>query len=292
MKRSESPALDAILGDIRPVLDHGFVRPVDYMGDDSAVVQAARVSYGDGTKTARDDAGLIRYLLRHRHTSPFEMCVIKLHIKAPIFVARQWLRHRTAAVNEISARYSVMRDEFYVPDPAVISAQAKNNKQGRAAEPLSPARAVAAAAALSDHAKQAYALYEHLLGHDEPEGLEPHGVARELARMTLPLNLYTEWYWRMDLHNLLHFLALRLDPHAQYEIRVYAEAIGEVVKAWVPVTWAAFEEYRLKGAALSAAQLAWVRAKLAGESTEGLLKQMSAGERREFFSLMEVKNDD
>ena len=278
--RATAPALDAVLGAEHPVLDHGFVRVVDYMGNDAAVVQAARVSYGAGTKTSRDDAGLIRYLMRHRHTSPFEMCVLKLHIKAPVFVARQWLRHRTAAVNEISARYSILKDEFYSPDPAFMAAQSSNNKQGRSRDPLPLEQAERAKEAIDQNARRAYAAYEGLLTSEEG------GLARELARLTLPVNVYTEWYWRIDLHNLLHFLQLRLDAHAQYEIRAYAEVIAGIAHKWVPFAWAAFEAYRLGGASLSSGQLAWLRAKLGGRDVQAETKGMTAGERRELLALL------
>ena len=221
------------------MLDHGFVRVVDYMGDDAAIVQAARVSYGAGTKTARDDAGLIRYLMRHWHSTPFEMCEIKLHVKLPVFVARQWIRHRTANVNEYSARYSILDREFYIPDPAHLAAQSRVNNQGRGERPRG-AEAARVLALLRRDADTAYDHYEAMLSTEGQQGL-----ARELARMNLPANVYTQWYWKIDLHNLFHFLRLRADPHAQYEIRAYAEALCDVVKDWVPAAYAAFEDYRL-----------------------------------------------
>ncbi|MEM6489986.1 MAG: FAD-dependent thymidylate synthase [Pseudomonadota bacterium] len=276
--RTSVPALDAQLGRAIPVLDHGFVRVVDYMGDDAAVVQAARVSYGRGTKTARDDAGLIRYLMRHWHSTPFEMCEIKLHVKLPIFVARQWIRHRTANVNEISARYSILDREFYVPAAEHMAAQAATNRQGRG-EALEPAAAEAVRALLADEAGRSYALYQRLLG--EEEGENP-ALARELARMVLPANVYTQWYWKTDLHNLLHFLRLRADAHAQYEIRAYAEAIAGVVEAWVPAVWAAFRDYRLEGVQLSGPAMRCLRRMLAGEAVTQETSGMSPGEWREF----------
>ncbi|GBR46530.1 FAD-dependent thymidylate synthase [Gluconobacter roseus] len=241
------------------VLDHGFLRVVDYMGDDGAVVQAARVSYGRGTKKVSEDAGLIRYLMRHRHSTPFEMCEIKFHVKLPVFVARQWIRHRMASVNEYSARYSILDREFYLPALDQVAAQSSSNRQGRS-EALDPETAHQVLEILRRDASQCYDDYESLLN---PEGT---GLARELARMNLTLNTYTQWYWKIDLHNLMHFLALRADPHAQYEIRVYAEKMIEILKAWVPATATAFEEYRLGAFTLSAGMLKVVRRRLAGET--------------------------
>ncbi|MEM6973538.1 MAG: FAD-dependent thymidylate synthase [Pseudomonadota bacterium] len=275
LDRTSVAALDARLGQAIPVLDHGFVRVVDYMGDDAAIVQAARVSYGRGTKTARDDAGLIRYLMRHWHSTPFEMCEIKLHVKLPIFVARQWIRHRTANINEISARYSILDREFYVPEPEHMARQAVINRQGRG-NVLSPDEAEAVRQSLAEEAGRAYGHYEGLMDEDGP------GLARELARMTLPASVYTQWYWKTDLHNLLHFLRLRADAHAQYEIRAYADAIGAVVRDWVPATWAAFEDYRLNAVQFSAPAMACLRRMLAGEAVTQETSGMSAGEWREF----------
>jgi thymidylate synthase (FAD) len=279
-RRAVSPAMEARLGEAIPVLDHGFVRVVDYMGSDAAVVQAARVSYGAGTKTARDDRGLIRYLMRHWHSTPFEMCEIKLHVKLPIFVARQWIRHRTANVNEISARYSILDREFYVPDAAHMAAQSATNRQGRG-DVLDPETAAGVQRRLREEAASAYAFYEELL---DPEAT---GLARELARMALPANVYTQWYWKTDLHNLLHFLRLRADPHAQWEIRAYAEAIGEAVADWVPMTWEAFRDYRLEAAQLSGPALACLRRMLAGEAVTQETSGLSAGEWREFRALID-----
>ena len=222
-RRPVASGLEARLGEPIPVLDHGFVRVVDYMGDDAAIVQAARVSYGAGTRTARDDAGLIRYLMRHWHSTPFEMCEIKLHVKLPVFVARQWIRHRTANVNEYSARYSILDREFYIPDPAHLAAQSRVNNQGRG-DVLEGAEAARVLALLRRDADTAYDHYEAMLSTEGQQGL-----ARELARMNLPANVYTQWYWKIDLHNLFHFLRLRADPHAQYEIRAYAEVLCDVV---------------------------------------------------------------
>jgi thymidylate synthase (FAD) len=263
-----------------PVLDHGFVRVVDYMGDDSAIVQAARVSYGQGTKHARDDAGLIRYLMRHWHSTPFEMCEIKLHVKLPVFVARQWIRHRTANVNEYSARYSILDREFYIPAPDALAAQSDVNNQGRGAV-LEGAEAQRVLETLKAGASRCYDEYEEMLSQDGQQGL-----ARELARMNLPMNIYTQWYWKVDLHNLMHFLRLRADAHAQYEIRVYAEAICELVKAWVPATWAAFEDYRLNAAQFSGPGMACLRRMLAGEAVTQETSGMSKGEWREFEAVL------
>jgi len=229
MTRPTVPALDAVLGEARPVLDYGFVRVIDYMGNDAAIVQAARVSYGDGTKTLREDEGLIRYLYRNRHTSPFEMCEIKLHCKMPIFVARQWVRHRTASINEVSARYSVLSEEFYVPEQ--FKAQDTKNRQG-SAEALGESDNVLMQDWTMESSQACYDLYTRMLDK---------GSSRELARMVLPVNFYTEWYWKIDLHNLLHFLTLRCDAHAQAEIRAYADVIAEIVKLWVPTVHAAWK---------------------------------------------------
>lgn len=237
------------------VLDHGFVRVVDYMGDDAAIVQAARGSYGKGTKTPSEDKALIHYLMRHWHTTPFEMCEIKFHVKLPIFVARQWIRHRTANVNEYSARYSILDKEFYVPDLQHICAQSSDNKQGRS-EVLSEQDAYWIQTLLRGNADSAYAGYEAML---------EKGLARELARMNLPVNYYTQWYWKIDLHNLMHFLMLRADAHAQYEIRAYAEVMLEIVKAWVPFAYEAFEEYRLHATRLSRTATQVLKRMLAGE---------------------------
>ena len=282
-RRAVVPALEEVLYQPLPVLDRGFVRVIDYMGDDGAIVQAARVSYGRGTKKVSDDRGLINYLMRMRHTSPFEMCELKLHVKLPIFVARQWIRHRTANVNEYSARYSVLADEFYVPAPEHVASQAGSNRQGRD-RVLDPLQATAVRETVRANAERAYADYLALLNQDEAgAALEPEreGLARELARIVLPLNTYTEWYWKTDLHNLLHFIALRADPHAQYEIRAYAEALLDVVRRWTPLTCAAFEDYRLHAAELSGKALAALRRLLAGEDVSQADSGLSAREWRE-----------
>ena len=288
--RATAPALEGLLYTPIPLLDHGFVRVVDYMGDDSAIVQAARVSYGRGTRRISDDRGLIRYLMRHRHTTPFEMCEIKLHVKLPIFVARQWIRHRTANVNEYSARYSILDREFYVPGADVIASQSQRNRQGRG-EQLSATEAARVQMLLRDDADRAYDHYEELL-NEEPGGelRDPSrpGIARELARMNLSLNYYTQWYWKVDLHNLLHFLSLRADSHAQYEIRVYAEAIlDHVVEPWVPLAHEAFCDYLLNGQSLSASALSVVRTLVRGRRTEAEeLRQSSGLSPREWRELM------
>ncbi|MGR3467179.1 MAG: FAD-dependent thymidylate synthase [Shimia sp.] len=274
-RRAVSPGMEERLYTAHPVLDHGFVRVIDYMGNDAAIVQAARVSYGAGTKHTSNDAGLIRYLMRHWHSTPFEMCEIKLHVKLPVFVARQWIRHRTANVNEYSARYSILDREFYIPDADKVAAQSTVNNQGRGAV-LEPAAAEEVRALLRADADRAYDHYEQMI---DPEG---HGLARELARMNLPANVYTQWYWKVDLHNLFHFLRLRADAHAQYEIRVYADLIAEIVRDWVPLAHAAFEDYRMGGAQLSARGLAAVQAMLRGEDVTAETSGMSAGEWREF----------
>ena len=249
-------AAEAILDKEFKVLDHGFIRLVDYLGSDERIVQSARVSYGDGTKTYRQDKGLINYLLRNDHTSPFEQVNFTFHIKMPIFVARQWIRHRTARVNEISGRYSVMKDEFYVPDSRHINLQSEDNKQGRMDEAVDPALAKKVQEILAADQKRSYETYRQLL---------EMGLARELARINLPLSMYTEWYWQMDLHNLFHFLQLRLDSHAQYEIRVYAQTILEMVRLVCPMATEAFEEYKLGGKLFSRSELDAVKAMLKGE---------------------------
>jgi thymidylate synthase (FAD) len=287
-RRATVPALEDILFEAVPVLDHGFVRVVDYMGDDAAIVQAARVSYGRGTKQVSQDEGLIRYLMRHRHSTPFEMCEIKFHVKLPIFVARQWIRHRTANVNEYSARYSVLDREFYVPAPEQLAAQASTNRQGRG-DVLEGAEAARALRWLREDAMQAFDHYETMLNEDEtaadydPEG---QGLARELARMNLPLSTYTQWYWKCDLHNLFHFLSLRADPHAQYEIRVFADAILDMVRRWVPLACQAFEDYRLGAVELSAPGLAVVKRMLAGEQVEQKASGLSPREWRELMAVL------
>ena len=286
-RRATVPALEEILYQPIPLLDHGFVRVIDYMGDDGAVVQAARVSYGKGTKKVSEDRGLIHYLMRHRHTTPFEMCEIKYHVKLPIFVARQWIRHRTANVNEYSARYSILDNEFYLPAPEQIAAQSRSNRQGRG-EVLSPAEQQRVLDLLREDALRSYRDYTVLLNEDEAGNVvDParQGLARELARMNLTLNFYTQWYWKTDLHNLLNFLSLRADAHAQYEIRVYADAMIETLERWVPMTAEAFRQYRLGGVHLSASALAAVKRMLSGESVTQAESGMT---KREWTELMAV----
>ena len=287
-RRATVPALEEILYQPLPVLDHGFVRVIDYMGDDSAIVQAARVSYGRGTKRVRQDAGLIRYLMRNWHTTPFEMCEIKYHVKLPIFVARQWIRHRTANVNEYSARYSILDREFYVPAPQQLAAQSTANRQGRG-EVLGEVEARRVFELLREDAEHAYDHYQEMLNEDaDGDVLDPsrQGLARELARMNLSLNFYTQWYWKIDLHNLLHFLWLRRDAHAQYEIRVYADVMLETVARWVPLAHEAFMDYRAGGAQLSEKGLAVVRKLLAGEPVDQPSSGMSKAEWRELMAVL------
>jgi len=279
--RAVAEGLEAHLYTAYPVLDHGFVRVIDYMGDDAAICQAARVSYGKGTKSVSNDAGLIRYLLRHWHSTPFEMCEIKLHVKLPVFVARQWIRHRTANVNEYSARYSILDREFYIPAPEQVAAQSVVNNQGRG-ETLDTQEAARVLEILKSDAARCYDNYEAMISQDGQKGL-----ARELARMNLPANIYTQWYWKTDLHNLLHFLRLRADVHAQYEIRVYAEQIARLVADWVPLTWRAYADYRIGGATLSATALDCVRRMVRGETVTQENSGMSAGEWREFSQVIE-----
>ena len=274
--RAVSEGAEAHLYRAHPVLDHGFIRVIDYMGDDAAIVQAARVSYGAGTRHVSNDEGLIRYLMRHWHSTPFEMCELKLHVKLPVFVARQWIRHRTANVNEYSARYSILDREFYIPAPEALAAQSSVNNQGRG-ETLSGAEAARVLAMLKGDAAQCYDHYEAMLSQEGQAGL-----ARELARMNLPANVYTQWYWKVDLHNLFHFLRRRADAHAQYEIRVYAEAICKVVADWVPIAYRAFEDYRMGGVTLSAKAVDCVRRMLKGERVTQESSGMSKGEWREF----------
>jgi thymidylate synthase (FAD) len=263
-RRPTVPALEEILFEPLPVLDHGFIRVVDYMGDDASVLQAARVSYGRGTRKISEDGALIRYLLRHRHTTPFEMAEIKLHVKLPIFVARQWIRHRTASVNEYSARYSILDKEFYLPEKDQLAAQSTSNRQGRG-DNLENERAAAVLEILRNDAEMVYRHYLAMLGEDDAGQAIGPGLARELARMNLSLNFYTQWYWKVDLHNFMNFLRLRADSHAQYEIRVYAVQMLEVMKRWVPMSHAAFEEYDLKSAHLSATAIDVVRRMVRGE---------------------------
>ena len=286
-KRVTSPELEKVLYEAIPVLDHGFIRVIDYMGDDSSIVQSARVSYGKGTKKVSTDEGLIRYLMRHWHSTPFEMCEIKYHVKLPIFIARQWIRHRTANVNEYSARYSILDKEFYIPAKEQLSAQATNNRQGRG-ELITGQQADDVLKILKDDAVRTYDNYEKMLNErfdgtiiDEKKS----GLARELARMNLTLNSYTQWYWKTDLLNLMNFLFLRGDSHAQYEIRVYAEKMLETVKKWVPITHAAFLDYRVGAAHLSSKGLKIVKSMINGNKVG---YEDSGLSKREWNELMEV----
>jgi len=276
--RPSSPALDELLGIPHQVLDHGFIRVVDYMGNDAAVVQAARVSYGEGTKSVSDDRGLIRYLMRNRHTSPFEMCEIKLHVKLPLFVARQWIRHRTANVNEVSGRYSVLSKEFYIPACPDIAGQSGKNKQVRNDTPLEVEEAEAVRSILMAACESAYSDYEELLGERQ--------VARELARMVLPTNIYTEWYWKVDLHNLLHFLQLRIHAHAQLEMRKYAEVLFGIVKEWVPTCAEAFQDYRVDARLMSRQELAVLRAWMREDRPDAKTSGLSAREMEDLKALI------
>ncbi len=290
-RRVSVSAIEEILYKPYPLLDHGFIRVVDYMGDDSAIVQAARVSYGKGTRQVSEDRGLIRYLMRHHHTTPFEMCEIKYHIKLPIFVARQWIRHRTANVNEYSARYSILDKEFYIPDPEHLAAQSFDNRQGRGTV-LSGSEAQKVLNILTTDASNVYDHYEEMLNEGQDGKIidqSNSGLARELARMNLTLNYYTQWYWKTDLHNLFNFLSLRADSHAQYEIRVYADAMFDTVKRWVPTAAEAFSDYRIGGMNLSAAGLEIVRKMLKGIEVDQSNSGLSA---REWSELMEGLDQD
>lgn len=278
--RVVSPELESVLYEPLPVLDHGFIRVVDYMGNDASIVQAARVSYGTGTKQVSQDRGLINYLMRHWHTTPFEMCEIKFHIKLPIFIARQWIRHRTANVNEYSARYSILDKEFYVPPLDKLAPQSQQNHQGRSEEPLSELEAARVLEILKSDAEQCYGHYEELMNCDADGNVlddSKSGIARELARMNLTLNYYTQWYWKIDLHNLMHFLMLRADSHAQHEIRAYADVMIDLLKKWCPLAHDAFMEYRVGATHLSKTGLDVVRRMIGGEAvtqeTSGLTKR-------------------
>lgn len=274
--RAVSDGMEAHLYVAHPVLDHGLVRVVDYMGDDAAICQAARVSYGTGTKSVQNDEGLIRYLMRHWHSTPFEMCEVKLHVKLPVFVARQWIRHRTANVNEYSGRYSILDREFYIPAPDQLAAQSSLNHQGRG-EVLQGAEAARVLDLLREDAMRSYDSYEAMLSQDGQQGL-----ARELARMNLPTNIYTQWYWKVDLHNLLNFLRLRADAHAQYEIRAYADVICDITRDWVPAAFGAFSDYRMNATSLSAQATEVLKRRLAGEAVTQEGSGMGAREWREF----------
>jgi thymidylate synthase (FAD) len=283
-KRLVAPALEEMLYSIIPVLDHGFIRVIDYMGNDEAIVQAARVSYGKGTKKTTEDRGLINYLMRHRHTTPFEMCEIKYHIKLPIFIARQWIRHRTANVNEYSARYSILDNEFYVPKPENLATQSALNKQGRG-DTLTPEQSLEILNLLKKDAENAYKGYADML--NEGGDNDRPGLARELARMNITLNFYTQWYWKVDLHNLFHFLSLRADGHAQFEIQEYAKAMIETTKAWVPHAYNAFMEYRMNGSHFSKTALEVVKKMIKGEGVTQAESGLTPREWREVMATLE-----
>ena len=288
-KRVTAPELEKILFEAIPILDHGFIRVIDYMGDDTSIVQAARVSYGKGTKKVSTDSGLIKYLMRHWHSTPFEMCEIKYHVKLPIFIARQWIRHRTANVNEYSARYSILDKEFYLPSPEHLASQSKNNRQGRG-NIIEGNQAKKVLNLLKKDAEQTYDNYEMMLNErydgsiiDEKET----GLARELARMNLTLNTYTQWYWKTDLLNLMNFLRLRVDHHAQYEIRAYADVMLDTLKKWVPITYDAFMDYRVGGTEVSAKGKIIIQKLIKGEKVN---VEESGLSKREWNELMEAFN--
>jgi len=289
-RRAIAPGLEDILYEAFPVLDHGFVRVMDYMGNDSSIVQAARVSYGKGTKKVTEDRGLIHYLLRHSHTTPFEMCEIKFHVKLPIFVAREWIRHRTANVNEYSGRYSILDKEFYIPSPEHLGAQATSNRQGRG-DLLSPDQCTYVMNLLRKDAEQVYSHYEELLNEDASGNIidpSKDKLARELARINLSVNFYTQWYWKIDLHNLMHFLALRADSHAQYEIRVYAEVMLSLLERWVPATYEAFIQYRKDATRFSKNGLKTLQKLLKGQTVTQEESGMSKREWQEFSEVLDL----
>jgi len=278
--RVMSAGLEELLYAALPVLDHGFIRVIDYMGADESIVQAARVSYGSGTKKTRNDEGLIRFLMRHRHTTPFEMCEIKVHVKLPLFVARQWIRHRTASVNEYSARYSRLDNEFYIPAAEHLSAQSTTNRQGRG-DVLTGDEAQEVLRVLKEDSARNYANYERMLTADDTQ----LGLARELARMNLPTNVYTQWYWKINLHNLLHFILLRNDSHAQFEIRCYAAELERVVKTWTPIAWRAYKDYMSDSSTLSARDINLIKRRLKGET---VTFESSGLTRREWAELLDI----
>ena len=291
-KRVVAPELEKILYDAISVLDHGFVRVIDYMGDDTSIVQAARVSYGKGTKKVSTDSGLIKYLMRHWHSTPFEMCEIKYHVKLPIFIARQWIRHRTANVNEYSARYSILDKEFYLPKNEHLAAQSKSNRQGRG-DVLQGEQAKKVLSLLKNDAERTYENYETMLNErydgsvvDEKET----GLARELARMNLTLNTYTQWYWKTDLLNLMNFLRLRADHHAQYEIRAYADVMLNTLKRWVPTTYEAFMDYRVGGTEVSSKGKIIIQKLISGEKVDPEQSGLSKREWNELMTALELND--
>jgi len=291
-KRVSATELEKILYEAIPVLDHGFIRVVDYMGNDTSIVQAARVSYGKGTKKVNTDVGLIKYLMRHWHSTPFEMCEIKYHVKLPIFIARQWIRHRTANVNEYSARYSILDKEFYLPAAENLAAQSKSNRQGRG-DVIKGDQAKQVLDLLKKDAEQTYKNYEEMLNErydgtviDEKKA----GLARELARMNLTLNTYTQWYWKTDLLNLMNFLRLRADDHAQYEIRAYADVMLDTLKKWVPITYEAFMDYRVGGTEVSAKGKSIIQKLIKGEKVSIEDSGLSKREWNELMIAFELKD--
>ncbi len=291
-KRVTAPELEKILYEAIPILDHGFIRVVDYMGNDSSIVQAARVSYGKGTKKVSTDAGLIKYLMRHWHSTPFEMCEIKYHVKLPIFIARQWIRHRTANVNEYSARYSILDKEFYLPAPEHLAAQSKSNRQGRG-NILEGEKAKEVLNILKNDAEQTYNNYQTMLNERYDGSIiddKEDGLARELARMNLTLNTYTQWYWKTDLLNLMNFLRLRADHHAQYEIRAYADVILDTVKKWVPITYEAFMDYRVGGTEVSSKGKTVIKKMIKGEKVSLDKSELSKREWNELMAAFDIKD--
>ena len=291
-KRVIAPDLENILFEALPILDHGFIRVIDYMGDDTSIVQAARVSYGKGTKKVNTDSGLIKYLMRHWHSTPFEMCEIKYHIKLPIFIARQWIRHRTANVNEYSARYSILDKEFYLPSKENLAAQSKNNRQGRG-EVISGEQAKEVLDLLKGDAERTYVNYETMLNERYDGSIideKKSGLARELARMNLTLNTYTQWYWKTDLLNLMNFLRLRADHHAQYEIRAYADVMLDTLKRWVPITYEAFMDYRVGGTEISSKGKAVIKKLIKGENISIDDTDLSKREWNELMNAFNLKD--
>ena len=287
--RPVAEGIEKILYQVFPALDHGFIRVVDYMGDDQAVVQAARVSYGKGTTRVSEERGLIRYLMRHRHSTPFEMCEIKLHVKLPMFIARQWIRHRTASINEYSARYSVLDKEFYIPDAKDLAVQSVSNRQGRGGV-LSEKDSNEALEMLKRDAEKCFDTYEYLLNEKSNGDIIDNnrdGLARELARINLTLNTYTQWYWKTNLHNLMNFIYLRADSHAQYEIRVYADIIYDIMKAWVPITAEAFSSYRSGSIEISAEAMKVIKLLIAGKKIDQKSSGLSAREWNELMSSLD-----
>ncbi len=284
--RPVSPNLEKILYSMYPVLNKGFLRVIDYMGNDNSVVQAARVSYGKGTKKISEDRGLIRYLLRHRHSTPFEMCEIKFHVKLPIFVARQWIRHRTASINEYSARYSILEDEFYIPSKKNLSEQSVSNKQGRG-EIIDDSLAKNIIEILKNDAENCYKNYSWMLNEPSNNHVDHDparaGLSRELARINLTLNTYTQWYWKTNLHNFMNFLSLRSDDHSQYEIRVYSDLMMKMLKKWVPLTYEAFNDYRVSSSEFSRLSLDVIKKLI---SRKKINQKDSGLSKREWLELM------